>query len=198
MVPIVIASAFGLRRSQLLGLRWKDLELELLTLSVVQVLQRINIQTVIHEPKTAKGRRLIALTPSSAQALRDHLQDQEAARNLLGTSLPEDSFVFSHPDGRPLTPDVVSHEFKKTARRAGLGRIRLHDMRHYHASLMLQQGIHPKIVSERLGHASIQMTLDTYSHVLPGLQESAARKFDEGLSEMAPTATVETIKETVG
>ena len=128
------------------------------------------------------GRRLIALTPSSSQALRAHWQCQASLLAIMGTSFSDDSFVFCHPDGRPLTPDVVSHASTKLARKAGLRGIRLHDLRHCHATLMLQQGVHPKIVQERLGHASIQMTLDTYSHVLPGLQEAAAMRFDEALS----------------
>jgi integrase len=88
-----------------------------------------------------------------------------------------------------LTPDVVTHGFSKIARLAGFKGLRLHDMRHTHATLMLQQGVHPKVVSERLGHANIQMTLDTYSHVLPGLQEAAALRFDTALTshEASPT-----------
>ncbi len=76
-------------------------------------------------------------------------------------------------------PDTVSHAWTKLARRTGMGNIRLHDARHTHASLMLKQGVHPKVVSERLGHAGIQITLDTYSHVVPGLQEAAAARFDQ-------------------
>ena len=90
--------------------------------------------------------------------------------------------MFSQIDGQPLLPDTVSHAWIKLARRIGLKDIRLHDARHTHASLMLKQGIHPKIVQERLGHASIQITLDTYSHVAPGLQAAAANRFDELVS----------------
>ena len=83
----------------------------------------------------------------------------------------------------------MSHAFRKSSRRAGIKGVRLHDLRHTHATLMLAQGIHPKIVQERLGHASIQLTLDTYSHVLPGLQEAAALRFDEALDEKPLAAT---------
>jgi len=93
--------------------------------------------------------------------------------------------VFSHPDGAPLRPDSLTRAFRRIARSLGLDGVRLHDLRHAHATLMLQQGIHPKIVSERLGHSSIAITLDTYSHVLPGLQEAAARRFEEGLQDVA-------------
>ncbi len=81
-----------------------------------------------------------------------------------------------------MLPNSVTHGFIKIVRRAGLHGIRLHDLRHTHASLMLRQGVHPKIVSERLGHSTVGITLDTYSHVTPGLQESAAMRFEEGLS----------------
>jgi len=87
--------------------------------------------------------------------------------------------VFSQLDGKPLLPNTVTHNWIKLVRRTGFHGVRLHDARHSHASLMLKQGVHPKIVQERLGHASIQVTLDTYSHVVPGLQEAAANKFDE-------------------
>ena len=89
--------------------------------------------------------------------------------------------VFSNPDGTPLRPNSITRCFKNLAESIGLKGVRLHDLRHTHATLMLRQGVHPKIVSERLGHSSIAITLDTYSHILPGLQEAAARKFDEGL-----------------
>jgi integrase len=93
-----------------------------------------------------------------------------------------DLLGFTRSDGRPLDPDKVTHAFSEAARAAGLSGVRFHDLRHTHASLLLAQGTHPKIVSERLGHASITITLDTYSHVLPGLQEEAARTFSAVVS----------------
>ena len=97
----------------------------------------------------------------------------------LGLTSTNDDLVFCHIDGKPLLPDSITHAWHKLARLSGLKGIRLHDARHTHASLMLKQGIHPKIVQERLGHASIQITLDTYSHVAPGLQQAAANRFDD-------------------
>jgi integrase len=87
--------------------------------------------------------------------------------------------IFSQPDGAPLLPDSITHAWVKLARSVGLQGIRLHDARHTHASLLLKQGVHPKVVQERLGHASIAITLDTYSHVAPGLQEAASKRFEE-------------------
>ena len=98
---------------------------------------------------------------------------------MLGIPLTGDDLVFSQFDGKPLRPNTVSRAWTILAARAGLKVIRFHDARHTHASLMLKQGIHPKIVQERLGHATIAITLDTYSHVAPGLQEAAAKHFDE-------------------
>ena len=131
------------------------------------------------QPKTVKGRRLISLSPSTAIVLEEHRKRQVQLRQNVGSILTEDDLVFCHEDGSPLLPNTVSHAWTKLANRVGLKGIRLHDARHTHASLMLKQGIHPKIVQERLGHASIQITLDTYSHVAPGLQEAAAKRFDD-------------------
>jgi len=105
-------------------------------------------------------------------------------RTIIGVLLTDQDLVFSQPDGRPLRPNTITRAWKSIAIRAGVKVIRLHDARHTHASLMLKQGIHPKVVQERLGHASIQITLDTYSHVAPGLQEVAALRFDEALQNV--------------
>jgi len=101
---------------------------------------------------------------------------------LLGTTLLEDDFVFSDLNGKPLLPGTITQAWRKLARQTGLQGTRLHDARHTHASLMLKQGTHPKIVQERLGHATISTTLDLYSHVAPGLQEAAAESFDRLLN----------------
>jgi integrase len=103
-------------------------------------------------------------------------------RLFLGKPLTEDDFVFAHPDGTPLNPDTVTHAFGKLVRKAGLPQLRLHDLRHSHATLMFKEGIHPKIVQERLGHSNIATTLNIYSHVLPGLQEAAVERFDKLLA----------------
>jgi len=112
---------------------------------------------------------------------------------MLGIKLEDDDLVFSQLDGKPLLPNTVTHAWIKLVRRNGLGDIRLHDARHSHASLMLKQGTHPKIVQERLGHASIGITLDTYSHVAPGLQEAAADRFDELVTPKREKEAVEKV-----
>jgi integrase len=103
---------------------------------------------------------------------------QEGQRVLLGIPRKDDELVFNDIAGKPLLPDTVSHAWAKLVRRTGLQGIRLHDARHTHASLMLKQGVHPKVVQERLGHSTISTTLDLYSHVAPGLQQAAAEGFD--------------------
>ena len=99
----------------------------------------------------------------------------------------ESDFVFAHADGSPFYPNTVSKRFGELVKKAGIPHGRLHDMRHTHATLMLKEGVNPKTVAERLGHASVVITLDTYSHVLPGLQEEAAAKFEEGMRKAANT-----------
>jgi len=173
----------GMRRSELLALRWQDVDF---ILSQVYVSRSLHVlkggKVVFRSPKTAKGRRTVALPPSAILLLKEHWEKQKLERAMLGIPLTDDDLVFSHFDGKPLLPNTVTHAWIKLVRRTGLKAIRLHDARHTHASLMLKQGIHPKIVQERLGHSSIQITLDTYSHVAPGLQEAAAKRFDEAFS----------------
>ncbi len=181
---IHLALYTGLRRSEFLGLRWSDIDLDMATLSVVQVIHRLRDGRIIfQEPKTTKGRRLIALSPTAVLVLRTHWERQEAELALIGVTLTNETLVFSHLDGSPYLPDSVTHAFTRIAHQIGLRGVRLHDLRHAHASLMLRQGVHPKIVQERLGHSTIAITLDTYSHVTPGLQEAAALKFDQELAE---------------
>ena len=122
---------------------------------------------------------MIALSPSTVSVLREYRAQQESQKQLLGIDLNEADLVFSQYDGKPLIPDSITQAWRNLAKRTGLNGIRLHDARHTHASLMLKQGVHPKVVQERLGHASIKITLDTYSHVAPGIQQAVANKFDE-------------------
>ena len=185
----------GMRRSELLALRWCDLDLLLCQASVSRTLHQLNNrEIIIRQPKTAKGRRLVALTPSTVAVLREHRAEQEKLRQSLGMTLSDDDLVFSQIDGKPLLPDSVSHAWCNLARRTGLKGIRLHDARHTHASLMLKQGIHPKIVQERLGHATIAITLDTYSHIVPGLQEAAAAGFDKMVLSRRENEAVENFR----
>jgi len=174
----------GLRRGELLGLKWQDIDLLMATISVTKSLQRLYGGAFsVREPKSARSRRLVPMPPSLAISMRRHKALQEAQKTLLGLALQENDFVFAHLDGSPLDPSTVSHGFKKIARKAGLTNTRFHDLRHAHASLMLLTGADPKVISERLGHSSIAITMDIYAHVLPGLQEEAAIRFEEALKQ---------------
>lgn len=177
----------GMRRSELLALKWSDVDLMLCQIYVSRSLHQLKDGSFVwRQPKSDRSRRMITLTPSTALVLREHRENQSSIKLLQGLLLKDDDLVFSQSDGSPYRPDTITHAWTKLARKVGLKGIRLHDARHTHASLMLKQGIHPKIVQERLGHSSIQITLDTYSHVAPGLQEAAAKKFDEAFSLILP------------
>ncbi len=143
----------GLRRGELLALRWCDVDLDMATTSVSRTVYRAKGgRSVFTEPKTAKGKRLVSLTPSSALMLRALRERQEVDGMLQGFQVTKDSLVFRYSDGSPILPRAFSGAFRKIMHRAGLEGYRLHDARHAHATLMLRQGVHPKVVSERLGH----------------------------------------------
>ncbi|MFC2024310.1 site-specific integrase [Chloroflexota bacterium] len=182
----------GMRRSELLASRWCDVDLLLCQAHISRTLHHLRTgEIVIRAPKMAKGRRMVALSPSAALLLQEHRDKQEAQRAMLGIPLTDNDLIFGGFEGKPLLPNTVTHSWVKLVRRIGLRGIRLHDARHTHASLMLKQGVHPKIAQERLGHASIQMTLDTYSHVAVRLQEIAAAGFDKMVLPMREKETVE-------
>ena len=128
------------------------------------------------EPKTERSRRSVALDPTTVDVLRVHRKAQLAERLALGPAYQDEGLVFAREDGAPMHPDRVSKLFRMHADAVKLPRIRLHDMRHTHATLALRAGVHPKVVSERLGHSSIALTLDTYSHAIPAMQTDAAAK----------------------
>ena len=185
----------GMRRSEFLALKWSDIDLLLCQVYVNRSLHQLRDGSIVYRaPKTAKGRRMIALSPSVTLVLREHKEQQEATWSQLETLLKDDDLVFSTVDGKPLRPNTITRAWTVLAARAGLKVIRLHDARHTHASIMLKQGIHPKIVQERLGHSSIAITLDTYSHVSPGLQEAAAKRFDEAFTTKYNKSAAESVR----
>jgi integrase len=128
------------------------------------------------EPKTKRGRRSVALDAETVEALHEHRERQLDERLAWGLAYESHNLVFCRENGTPIWPRTFSRSFDHHVRDAGLPKIRLHDLRHSHASLALEAGVHPRVVQERLGHASIAITLDIYSHVIPAMQEDAAEK----------------------
>lgn len=177
----------GVRPSEALALTWRSVDLGRGTITIRQSLSRVNGRWLFNEPKTPSSRRSIPLPHSLLQPLAEHLTAQ---RELGFTEL-----LFCNVDGDPIHErGIVSGSFKPALERAGLpSSVRLYDLRHTHATLLMLAGVHIKVVSERLGHSSIGITLDTYSHVLPNMQLDAARKFDElvfataGIDSKRPT-----------
>jgi integrase len=170
----LLLATTGLRRGECLGLRWQDLDLDAGRASIRQTVIAIRHTVMIGTPKTASGRRTVTLDSGTVAALREHRARQAAERLLMGAGWTDTDLVFCHPDGTALHPERFSRGFAEWVQKIGLPRIRLHDLRHGWATLALQKGIQPKVVQERLGHANIAITLDTYSHVTAGLHEEAA------------------------
>ena len=169
----------GLRRGEALALRWSSIEKDMTSLSVTATAGKLNNgKYIIKEPKTRYSRRMVALPASLGVLLHRYRSDQEKIWCDCGRPIRDNDFVFGRPDGNLPDPASITRAFSRVIQRAGLNHIRLHDLRHTHATLLLKAGVHPKIVSERLGHAGVAITLDLYSHVLPGLQETAAQRFD--------------------
>lgn len=172
----------GLRRSEVLALRWSDIDLFQCQISVSRSIHRLRNGTFIYrQPKSVKGRRTVALSPIATGVLNEFREKTTAEKLLEGMPLRETDLVFSKKDGSAIRPNTISRAWSDLAKKCGISASRLHDARHSHASIMLKAGIHPRIVQERLGHSTISVTLDIYSHVSPGLQEAAAKRFDDAL-----------------
>jgi integrase len=175
------AVSSGLRQAELLGLRWRDIDLDMLSISVSQTLYKRRGVCQFKEPKTSHSRRRVAMTPKLALFLREYRAERESIYWQLGKPLTLDDLVFGSIEGVPLDPSFLSHEFAGIAKRAGLGNVRFHDLRHTFASLALLRGAKPKVISEALGHASVAFTMDVYSHIIEGMQSDAMALLDEVL-----------------
>jgi integrase len=170
----------GLRRSELLGLKWTDIDLDARTLSVQRSLDR---DGTFNPPKRNKSRRTVKLTAQAAEALKGHRARQNEERLQLGSLWEDWGLVFPNRSGKPMNADYLYHRgFKPLLERAELSGFTFHSLRHTCATLLLSKNVNPKIVSEMLGHATISQTMDTYSHVMPGMQEVAAAALEEALS----------------
>ncbi len=172
----------GLRRSEVLALRWSDVDLLLCQISVSRSIHQLRDGSfILRQPKTTKGRRTVALSPNATHVLHEYRDMIVSERLLNDRPLKDSDLVFSKNDGSPIRPNTITRAWSNLAKKCSILASRLHDARHSHASLMLKAGVHPRIVQERLGHSTIATTLDIYSHVYPGLQEAAAKRFDDVL-----------------
>jgi integrase len=178
-VPILLGVLCGLRRGEIVALRWRNVDLERAQLSVTASTEQTDAGCREKEPKSGRG-RTVALAPLMVEELRSHRLRQAERLLALGVRLTDDYHVVAREDGQALQPRSLTHAFVKFVRQHGL-QIRLHDLRHTHATHMLASGVHPKIAQERLGHSSIGITLDLYSHVLPGMQAEAVARVDDAL-----------------
>lgn len=171
----VVALATGLRQGEILALTWEEVDLDRCILNVRATLQRLEGHWHVGEPKSKRSRRQIALSVPVVDALRQHQVRQAKERTALGKTWFDGNLVFCTEVGTPIDKShLVPRSFVPLLTRAGLPRVRFHDLRHTAATLLLGQGVNPKIVSEMLGHSTVNITLDIYSHVLPDMQEDAA------------------------
>lgn len=176
----------GMRQGELLGLRRRDLDLKVGVVRVRQQYSRQHKELVFGPPKTKRGIRNIEIDGGTRRALRDHLAAQEFERRSWGRAYRRDlDLVFCQPSGEPIDPDVIRNRFEHLVKRAGVARIRFHDMRHTNATLLLSSGEDVKAVSERLGHASVNVTLTIYHHVKPRAKASVASKIGAILDKCA-------------
>jgi len=178
----------GLRRGELLGLRWQDIDWKAGVLHVRQTLARVKNHEIGHthlafqEPKTAYSRRTIPLPAACLTALRHHRAQQAEERLMLGQGYKDHGLVFCQADGGPIDPRTLNRYCSRALEQADLPAIRLHDARHTFATWLLEQGVSPKVVQTMLGHSSIAVTLDIYSHVSLELEKQAAAKLDAALT----------------
>jgi integrase len=172
----VLAATTGMRRGEILGLRWADIDFGSRRLAVRQTLLSVGYKLTFGTPKTARGRRTIALDTTTLEALARHRGRQVEESRRLGLDVTELGLVFTKVDGTPIHPDIFTQTFERLVARLGLPRIRLHDLRHTHATLGLASGVPAKVMSDRLGHSTVAFTQDVYMHAIPRIEEAAAQQ----------------------
>jgi integrase len=179
-IPTLLAILCGLRRGEISALRWRNVDLEKGGLVVVESVEQMNNSVRLKETKSGRV-RTVALPSFVRDELKAHRTAQAERMLRLGARVTDDDLVCALEDGRPMHPTFITHEWVRTLKNTRLPRCRFHDLRHAHGTHMLASGTHIKVASERLGHSKVGITLDLYSHVLPGMQEDAAAKVDAAL-----------------
>jgi integrase len=181
-IPVLLGVTTGIRRGEAAALRWRHVDLNRAQIAVEESAEQTKTAVRYKPPKSGKA-RTVALPASVVEELRAHRVRQAQGLLKLGVRLSDDSFVVAQADGSPLQPRSLTHAFELFLAAHKLPRIRLHDLRHTHATAMLKAGVHGKIVQERLGHSTIAITLDIYSQVVEGMQEEAVERVDAALQE---------------
>jgi len=177
-LPILIAVTMGLRRGEFLGLRWTDIDFDKKELTVRQSASEIDKKVIYGEPKTKKSMRRLAIPTIALDALKAYRAEQAKICLQLGNSINNDKPIMSGLGGFS-KPNQLTVSYAAFIKQHKFKRVTYHDLRHTYATLLLEQNIHPKIMSELLGHSTIALTMDTYSHVMPGMQQEAANKVDQ-------------------
>ena len=177
-MPVLLAVTTGLRRGEILALRWRDIDMDKALATVTRSLEQTKEGLRFKRPKTERSSRNVALPSFAVEALKRYRVEQATHRLKLGPVYEDQDLICARDDGAAIPPNTLSTNFASTIRRSTMSHVRFHDLRHTHATQLLKHGVHPKVVSERLGHSKIGITLDTYSHVMPGMQEDAASKMD--------------------
>jgi integrase len=195
-LPVLVGITTGMRRGEILGLRWSDLDLKAGRLTVNQSMEQIGAKITFKAPKTAGSRRTITLPAITVEALAAHRKAQAAERLRLG--LGKADLVFTQPDGEPMNAENLTRAFGKLIERAGVRRITFHGLRHTHISHQLIDGVHVKIVSERAGHASVSITLSVYAGFIPNMRADAAAGVDAWLRKELDRTTAKELAEQVG
>jgi integrase len=180
-IPVVLAVMCGLREGEICALRWRTVDLNGANMSVVESLEQTKAGLRFKSTKNDTGGRPVALSATVVSELRAYRAQRAQELLKLGVRLTDDDLVVGHADGSIMTPMYVSQTWGRKVKKSGLKVIRFHDLRHSHATQMLSNNVHPKIASERLGHSKVSITLDLYSHVVPGMQEDAAALVDQAL-----------------
>ncbi len=183
-ITVILAVLCGLRRGEIAALRWRNVNLDAAQLAVTESAEQTKAGVRYKKPKSGKG-RTVALSGRVVNELRTHRVQQAQELLRLGVPLTDDAFVVAQADGSSLQPRTITHQWHQLlANNKALPRIRFHDLRHAHATHMLSSSVHPKIASERLGHSKVGVTMDLYSHVMPGMQEDAAARVDRDLEDV--------------
>jgi integrase len=180
LVPVTLGVLCGMRRGEIAALRWRNIDLVGGKLAIVESAEQTAAGVRYKPPKSGKG-RTVALSATVVEKLHAHHLQQAEELLRLGVRQTESTFVYTREDGEPMQPRSLTHAWLKVLGKMNLPRIRFHDLRHAHATHLLSNGVHPKVASERLGHSRVGITLDLYSHVLPGMQEDAAARVDDAL-----------------